>query len=300
MQINKEIIGQATKWTINFVKKNAPHLLAGTAIAGVGFTSFFAVRGVIRAKEIIEDEKNIRKQKLLSDCEESNLYPENGNIPPNELMEEQTSLTKKETFKLIWKPLLPLVISGVVTCGSIIWMDIIHSGRYGAAIAVASGAQKVLEDYQKKNIELFGEKQHKKIIDENAKDAVQNNELLKDDCIIDTGTGNMILLDIENSRPIKGSIEAIERAVNELNKEIFLDTNAFYNGFRSLNDFYDEIGIYQSYFKPKNGEYIGWDKNHPIEIEFTSVLFEDKTAVTAFAFKNRPLEHWQLEEHHNF
>lgn len=298
--ISKQMFQNGFNATMNFVKKNSPHILTGTAVVGVGLTSYFAVKGVTRAKDIIREEQIRRKEKLLRDCLESDMYPENENMPPKELIEQQMKIPFKDKVKLVWKPLLPMSIAGATTIACIIGSDVINTGRNAVLLASATALSQGFEEYQKKNVELFGEKNHQKIIDEQAKEAVQNNELLKEGYMIDTGTGDTIILDIENSRPIKGSIENIERAVNEINRQIFADHNAFDYGFRSKNDFYEELGIWQKYFLPKKDDEIGWDKSHPVEIEHSSVLLDDKTPVYAFKFKNKPLAHWQLENMHEY
>lgn len=97
--INKDLIQNGVKETFNFVKKNSPHILTGTAVVGVGLTSFFAVKGVTRAKDIIEKERRKRVNKLVDDCKQSNLYPENNNEPPEELLVNAETLTKKKLLK---------------------------------------------------------------------------------------------------------------------------------------------------------------------------------------------------------
>lgn len=298
--ISKQMFQNGFNATMNFVKKNSPHILTGTAVVGVGLTSYFAVKGVTRAKDIIKEEQLRRKEKLLRDCLESDMYPENENVPPKELIEQQMKIPFKDKIKLVWKPLLPMGVAGATTIACIIGSDVINTGRNAVLLASATALSQGFEEYQKKNIELFGEKNHQKIIDEQAKEAVQNNESLKEGYIIDTGTGDTVILDIENARPIKGSIENIERAVNEINKQIFADNNAFDYGFRSKNDFYEEVGIWQKPFLLKKDDEIGWDKSHPIEIEHSSVLLDDKTPVYAFRFKSKPLAHWQLENMHEY
>lgn len=295
--INMNTVQNGVKSTLNFVKKNSPHIMTGTAVVGVALTSFFAVKGVIRAKDIIKEEKERRKEKLLKDCKETNMYPENDNMPPAELIEQQTTLTKKEMFKMVWKPLVPMAVTGATTIGCIIGSDVVNTGRNAALMAVATASSKALEEYQKNNIDLFGEKNHQKIIDKEAEDLVQNNENLKEGKIIETGKGTTIILDGWTGNPIRSSRDAIDKAVNSLNYEIYNNHSLFYDGFLSLNDFYDEIGVVQSYFKPQNGERIGWNKRHPITLEYSSTLLDGDTPVLVFKFKNEPLEKWQLGDY---
>ena len=140
--LNKDLIQNGVKETFNFVKKNSPHILTGTAVVGVGLTSFFAVKGVTRAKDIIEKERRKRVNKLVDDCKQSNLYPENNNEPPEELLVNAETLTKKEIIKMTWKPLLPMMITGATTIACIIGSDMINTGRNAALLAVATASEK--------------------------------------------------------------------------------------------------------------------------------------------------------------
>lgn len=292
MQFNKELITNFTKGTFDFVKKNAPHFMTGTAIVGVGLTAFFAVKGVIKAKDILNEEVERRKEKLLKDCEESDLYPENDNIPPQELIEQQTTLTKMEKAKLIWKPLVPMIVTGATTIACIIGSDVVNTGRNAALLAVATASEKALEEYQKKNIKLFGEKNHDKILNEHAKDEVEKHDIPSDDLILKTGMGDMIILDEWCGRYFKGSRDAIDKAINAMNYDMYEGGNAFNNGYTSLNDFYDNIGIYE---KLQEGDYLGWDRTHPILVDYRSALKDDSIPVLVLRFKNAPVPQYALE-----
>ena len=296
MQFNKQLITNFVNGTGEFIKKNSPHIFTGIAFFGVFSTAFFSVKGVLKAREILENERQRREEKLIRDCQESNLYPENDNIPPYELIQEQTKISKKDMIKLIWKPILPAVISAASTCTSIIMSDVTHSSQKAALITALTASSKALEGYQKNNIKLFGEKAHEKIVDETAKEAVETNKDLANGYIIDTGLGNTVIIDLYNGRPIMCCVDEVDKAVNRINKSIFADNGPFYYGFRSLNDFYEELNIWQDCFKPKNGEDVGWDKNHPLEIEWSSVPLDGDKPVMVFTFRNKPWAHWQLEE----
>lgn len=293
MQFNKELINKFANGATEFIRKNSPHILTGTAVVGVFVTSFFAVKGVIKAKDILEVEKMNRKARLIRDCQDSNLYPENNNYPPDELICQQTEMTKKEKIKLIWKPLLPAVISGLSTCGCIVGSDVINTGRNAALLAVATASSKALEEYQKKNIKLFGEKADDKILNEKAKDAVQKHDIPDDDIILKTNTGDMIILDEWCGRYFKGSRDAIDKVVNSLNYDIYESGGAFNNGYVSLNDFYDNIGIAE---KLQDGDNMGWDRHHPILIDYRSALKDDEIPVLVLSFKNMPLPSYALDK----
>ena len=291
--INMDIIQNGAKIAFNFVKKNAPHFLTGTAVVGVITTSIFAAKGVIKARDILEAEEELRANKLFKDCEESNLYPENNNIPPSDLISKQITLSKKEKIKLIWKPLLPMVVSGITTITCIIGSDIINTGRNAALLAMASASEKALEQYQKKNIELFGDKNHQKVLDERACDEVKKSDIPEEDMIIKTGSGDMLIYDSWNGRYIRGSRDAIDKAANSLNYDMYRSGSIFDDGFTNLNDFYESIKVYEMC---QCGDDLGWNKLYPILIEYSSVLKDDDTPVMVMSFKNIPLAKYALPE----
>lgn len=283
--INKDLIQNGVKETFNFVKKNSPHILTGTAVVGVGLTSFFAVKGVTRAKDIIEKERRKRVNKLVDDCKQSNLYPENNNEPPEELLVNAETLTKKEIIKMIWKPVLPMVITGATTIACIIGSDMINTGRNAALLAVATASEKALEEYQKKNIELFGEKNHDKILNEKAKDTVKNHDIPDDDLLLKTGKGEMLILDEWCGRYFRGSRDEIDKSINALNYDMYDGCNAMSDGYVSLNDFYYDINLP----KVQNGDDIGWDIRWPIRVDYRSALKDERIPVLVLSFKNMPM-----------
>lgn len=283
--INKDLIQNGVKETFNFVKKNSPHILTGTAVVGVGLTSFFAVKGVTRAKDIIEKERRKRVNKLVDDCKQSNLYPENNNEPPEELLVNAETLTKKEIIKMIWKPVLPMVITGATTIACIIGSDMINTGRNAALLAVATASEKALEEYQKKNIELFGEKNHDKILNEKAKDTVKKHEIPDDELLLKTGKGEMLILDEWCGRYFRGSRDEIDKSINALNYDMYDGCNAMSDGYVSLNDFYYDINLP----KVQNGDDIGWDIRWPIRVDYRSALKDERIPVLVLSFKNMPM-----------
>ena len=60
------------------------------------------------------------------------------------------------------------------------------------------------------------------------------------------------------------SIEVIKKAENTLNKQMIHDIN----GYVSLNDFYDEIGLDHT----SVGNDLGWNTDQLIDIDFSSQL----------------------------
>lgn len=283
--LNKDLIQNGVKETFNFVKKNSPHILTGTAVVGVGLTSFFAVKGVTRAKDIIEKERRKRVNKLVDDCKQSNLYPENNNEPPEELLVNAETLTKKEIIKMVWKPILPMVITGATTIACIIGSDMINTGRNAALLAVATASEKALEEYQKKNIELFGEKNHDKILNEKAKDTVKKHEIPDDDLLLKTGKGEMLILDEWCGRYFRGSRDEIDKIINALNYDMYDGCNTMSDGYVSLNDFYYDVNLP----KVQNGDDIGWDIRWPIRVDYRSALKDERIPVLVLSFKNMPM-----------
>lgn len=289
--ITKEMAAGLVKGGVEFVKKNSPHILTGTAVVGVVTTAIFSAKGFLKARDIIEEEKKYRVQKLYMDYEKSNLSPETGNEPPMELVDETEKLTIKDIIKLTWKPMLPAIILGASTISCIIGADVINAGRTAALASSCIAAEKALEEYKKKNINLFGEKNHEKILDEKAKDDVENTELPDEDLIVHTGTGNMLILDALNGRYIRGSRDAIDKVANSINYDMF-EHPMFSNGYVSQNDFYDDVGIYE---RVQDGDERGWCNKYPIIIDWRSALKDGEIPVLVMYHKNPPKPKYILE-----
>lgn len=224
------------------LSKRSPEILMGMGIAGMFTTTVLAVKATPKALELIDEKKK-------------------------ELGVEK--LTPVETVKTTWKCYVPAAITGVASTGCLIGSNSVNAKRYAALTTAYKISETAYAEYRDKVVETIGEKKEKTIRDKVSKEQIEKNPVQKTDIII-TGKGNTLCFDPLSHRYFYSSLEKIQRAVNNLNKQII--TDAFDAGV-SLNDFYDEIGIPGT----ATGDSLGWKIDSLIDIYPSAQMAEDGT-----------------------
>lgn len=132
-----------SKW----ITKNAPAILSAIASIGVVATAIFAAKAVPKAQETMKE------------------WTE----------EKHDELTKFEKVQASVKHYVPAAVSGAVTIGCIVASHKISEKQIAALAGAAAITTRAYNDYKRKNIELYGEDNHKQILKdlavEKAKDA---------------------------------------------------------------------------------------------------------------------------------
>lgn len=236
--MNKQALAKVFKNVPVFLKKHSPEILTGVGIAGMVITTISAVRVTPKALRII-DEREIKDGKRL---------------------------TTGEVVKATWKCYLPSAITGVASIGCIIGASSISAKKNAALAAAYAISVQDLSDYQKKALEVVGEKKERVIRDEIAKDKLEAAHVQDRPPVI-TGHGETLCFEPLTNTPFKSDIETIRRAENNLNKRMRDDMTI------SVNDFLMELGL-----EPCDeaiGDGMGWDIDKGyIEINYTSRLLD--------------------------
>lgn len=228
------------------VRKHAPTILSFSAVVGLGATVIFAVKATPKATEIIE-ERNRKLKELEENAGEK--------TEPKELRKEKLKVHAETAIELA--PVVgPAVTTGLFTTLCIIGADRINVGR----IANLSAGYDILKDsfirYKKSNVAEIGEKKEHETELKAAQSRIDDSTL-SEEFTINTGYGNIIYFDAITGRYFRSSKQAIERAVNHVNKGI---TDFM---FVSLNEFYYELGVPQV----KLGDEFGWN-DVPLEVTY--------------------------------
>lgn len=224
--------------TRNFVIKQSPILLTVAAVGGVLTTIGLCVKATTEAEKLIE------KKKI-----ESN-------------MQVDEKLTVTETIATVWKPYVPVVISGALTIGAIVGSSAINEKRKAALAGLYAISETALQEYQQKTEMIGGDKLAQKIKDEINSDKVRQADLpVRED---ELPPGEVPVIDRLSGRIFYSSISKIRAAAQDINDGIL-------NGdmCATLNDFYDllpELGA--------NGLGVecGWNLTHLCRPYFTSTL----------------------------
>lgn len=259
------------------VKKNAPTILTSAGVAGVITTTILAVRATPKAISLIQEEKVWQVETKREDM----------------TREEQASEIRLDALtylKLLWRPYLPVVISGGLTITCIIGSHIISEKRATVLAGLVSSSEALLMKYQDKVIEQIGENKERALRDSIAEDDIRNAPPIKEhiqetkygydrDVFKDLRTGRYFWFDIERLRTVENDILSL------LN-----------HGERvTLNEFYDMLGL----GGVEDGELLGWEPYSNFHISTTWVGWDDidplnglpfKKSIVAITLDNRPTD----------
>ena len=242
---------------IKVAKKHSPELLVSAGVVGMVVSTVMAVKATPKAIELIEEKKG----ELGVTC-----------------------LTKKETVQAAWKPYVPATIMGVVSTACICFGTTQNVRRNTALATVYALSENTLKEYQKKTVELVGEEKAKEIEREVSKAVVKDKVKLVERDISDyvtyTGDGETLVFDTVSGRYFRSSANAIERAVNNVNRRL-IDEYVI-----TMNDFYNEINIPTI----KAGSMIGYKSdNEMMDIRFEADVDNNGQPYLVLDYVNKPL-----------
>ncbi len=254
---------------IKYLGDHGPVILTGLGIAGVVGTTLLAVKGTIKACEIVEKEKAER----FDEFNQQNSEPEDADSKDASLK----PITKLETVAMTWKCYIPAAIMGATTIACI-------AGSHKASVrkaAILSGlyqmSESQVEKLEGKMKEVIGDKQTGKV-KEKITESILSDHPINGAEIIETGSGNTLCYDVWSGRYFHSSIEAIRKAQNDFNHQLMLEFGL------TLNELYGYMGLDST----GSGEEVGWTVNKPLEFFFTSKLASDGSPCLVVDFETRP------------
>lgn len=238
--------------TKTMLVKHSPEILTGIGIAGMVTTTVLAVKATPKALQLIEQEKEYRELDRQNGVDEK--------FAPWEI-------SAIDAVKLCWKCYIPAAVTGVVSMACLIGASSVNARRNAALATAYKLSETALNEYREKVVETIGEKKERVVRDAVSKEKIEKDPVTKKEVIV-TEKGNTLCYDAISGRYFKSDIDLIKRAVNELNRQMLSD------GYISLNEFYDELGLEHIQL----GYDLGWkiDKGM-IDIDFSSHLASDGT-----------------------
>ena len=250
--MNKGLINKIT----NGLKQHSPELLISAGIAGMATSTVLAVAATPKALQLMEDKK-----------------AELG----------VTYLTKKESIQAGWKPYIPS-IGLTIASATCIALGTSQSLKKNTALATMYAlSETTLKEYQRKTVELVGEEKAKEIDREVAKARVRQQPIFVENSdseyVINTGEGDTLIYDTLSGRYFRSSKNAVDRAVNHVNKQL---RNEY---IMTANDFYNELGI------PTVGAcgLIGWKSDkEDLEVRYDSDVNNNGQPYLILTYSNRP------------
>ena len=196
----------------------------GMGIAGMITTTVLAVKATPKAVLLLEERKNDL---------------------------EVEKLTPVETVKTTWKCYAPAIISGAASIACLVGSNSVNARRNAALATAYKLSEAAFTEYRDSVVDVVGEKKEKAIRDKVSEKQIKENPVTKTEIIM-TGKNKTLFFDPLSHRYFYSTIETIKRAENQLNKEIITDP---FDAGRTVNDFYEEIGIPTT----ATGDNLGWN-----------------------------------------
>lgn len=187
-------------------------------------------------------------------------------------LSELSALTPREKFEETWRFYLPAFGVASITVLCIVGAQTLNARRQAVLLSIATLSESALSDYKGKVTELYGEKRDNELSNAIAQDKIRDLQLPP----LVVGDGQVWCFDTITARPFLSSMEILRKAENEINHQTMHDWNA------SLNEFFDKVGLSRASI----GEEIGWNSDHLLELQITSVIHEGKPML---AVDYRPL-----------
>lgn len=261
-------ISEITKNAGIALKKHSPEILTGVGIVGMMSTVALSVKATTKASRLIEEERYRQNKELLKEAEE------NG----TEEVEQIDRLSAIEAIKVSWKCYIPAAVTGAMSIFCIIGANTVSSRRNAALAAAYTVSESALKEYRDKVVETIGEKKEKNIREAITKDQLEKNPVENCEVVL-TDKGDTLCYDTLSGRYFSSNMDKLNRSVNEINRMMIND------GYVSLNDFYDEIGLEPTTL----GYELGWRLDTgTIELDFDGHLATDGTPCLAVDYSSMP------------
>ena len=252
----------------NALIKYSPEILTGIGIAGMITTTVVAVKMTPKALSLMDKELKRQNQELADETER------NGEVDFDEI----AKLKPVDVIRVTWKCYIPAVTIGAASIACLIGASSVHSKRNAVLATAYKLSETAFSEYKEKVIETIGEKKEELIRDKVHKERMEKDPVSKNEVFI-SDSGDTLCYDYNTGRYFKSDIEKIRRAVNTLNKKMLSE------GYVSLNDFYEAIGIDRT----STGDRLGWNTDSALlDLNFSSQLTNDGKPCLVIDFKVEP------------
>ena len=229
-----------------FAIDNSPQILTVVGVAGTVSTAVLTGRAAYKAAEIIQMNEVVRDP-----------------------------LSPKDKVNLTWRLFVPPVGTGLLTVTAIVAGSHISASRAAGLAAAYTISEQAFGEYRDKVVERMGVKKEQEVRDEIAQDRVLRDDRYQ--TVLISGT-DVMCYDLFSGRYFANSMEGMKQAQNNLNHRMLSD------GYASLSDFYELIGLAPTEFSDQ----IGWVSDELLELSFSTVLSEDQRPCLAVSFRVKP------------
>lgn len=260
--------GKYLRGAEKFVQDNSPHILTALGCVGVISTAVLAGQATFKAVDILEEEMAEARAQGHD-------------------VRFREDIPTKRVVELTWKLYAPAVGVGATTVGCVVMANRIGTRRAAALATAYALSDKAWQEYKEKVVEKFGEKKEQEVRDEVAQDRV-NRASEGRDIVLVTDSSKVLCHDAFSNQYFHSDMETLRKAQNDINAQIL------HSDYATVSDFYDYVNAEGLDHTSVSGE-LGWNTDKLLEIEFSSVLYKDKTPCISINFARVPIrEPWRF------
>lgn len=222
--MGKPMVGNLAARLAAEAKKHMPEIFAGVGVASLVGATVMAVRATLRGEKLVEE----KKEELGRD-----------------------DLTPKETVETVWKCYVPAGFLTIAGVGLIFASTAVGRRRSAALAAACTFAESSFGEYREKVADIFGDDGEERVSSEVARERLRRRKPDPEPPVLGDEESEYTAryFDVYSGQDFKSDKNTFDEAVNKANAQL-ID-----NGYLSLNDFYEYIGV-----KPtKLGDTIGWN-----------------------------------------
>ena len=263
-----------------FLKQHAPQILSVLGCAGVVGTAVVAVRQDRKARQTI--------QNIETELIKNTLTPDNA---------EDWRVSKDDKRTIYIKEHIPTALMSVTTMFCIIGSGYLSKQTQVGMIAAYGLLNESFGDYRRKNIELYGAENHKKILESLAIERSKPMDLYCQGAFscpslnavaIARDYPKELFYDEFSKRYFESTLPAVLEAQYHLNRNIALGTPVL------LNEYYGFLGLEDTI----PGNELGWymcDDYMWVDFNNEERYLEDGTRYIAIQMEYEPTTDWQQE-----
>lgn len=196
-----------------FVRRNGSTILTCIGGTGVVVTAVMAVKATPKAMQLLDKATE----------------------------EKGEALTKLEKVKVAGPVYIPAVLVGVGTLACVFGASMLTKRNQASLMSAYALLDSSYNDYKNKVKELYGEDGDKEVRQEIAKDKYSEADILRE-------PGKVTFYDEYSRRFFQSTIEAVQKAEYQLNRDLVMQSYA------TINDFY----IYLNIPPIDGGDEVGW------------------------------------------
>lgn len=225
------------------LNKHLPTILTVTGIIGMGGALGTAISSTTKAHDLVMTEFESGRWD----------HPEKGLSSPSDVL------------RTTWKLYIPTAVGFITSAGLLVAANVLQERRQAAVMGLYALSETALRTYQNKVVDVIGATKEHDIRQAIAKDSIVNDPPV-DGQIIITGDGDFLCKEAMSGRYFRSNRNKIERAENELNKDILRGEGVSVNDFRYALNLPNVQG----------GDNMGWNSDFGmLEFDITTAMNEE-------------------------